>query len=139
MINHDKILILLKKCKFEVGSYTYDTSYLIFETILNYDPTGEKKTVLDYSLQVTNLKEEDSQWHWEGTNKNYSLGGFEMNFERHTSKYMVEYYFPSVLFVATSWVIISEITSSICIYHYKRANSNNKVEFSNCHPFSHSG
>ena len=101
-----KCLFSFKKCKFEVGSYTYDTSYLKFETILNHDSTAEKKTVLDYDLQVKNLKEEDSQWHWEGTNKNYSLGGFEMNFQRHTAKYVVEYYFPSGLFVATSWVRI---------------------------------
>ena len=95
---------LLQKCKLEVGSYTNDTSYLKFNTILNHDSNAEKKTVLDYYLLVEKLKEEDSQWHWEGTNKNYSLGGFEMKFKRHRRKYIVEYYFPSCLFVATSWV-----------------------------------
>ena len=98
------LFLTLKKCKFEVGSYTYDTSYLRFTTDLNYDPKLEKKTVLDYNLQVNELEKEDSQWCWQGTNKHYSLGGFEMSVKRHTTKYMVEYYFPSALMVATSWV-----------------------------------
>ena len=84
-------------------------SYLKFRTVLNHDPNSEKKTVLDYDLQVEKLKEEDSQWHWEGTNKNYSLGGFEMKFQRHTTKYIVEYYFPSGLLVATSWVRVHKM------------------------------
>ena len=75
-----------------------------FQTILNYDPKKKKRTVLDYHLHVNKLKNKDQYWYWEGTNKNYSLAGFEMMFQRHTTKYIVEYYLPSGLFVVTSWV-----------------------------------
>ena len=87
-----------------IGSYSYDTRYVKFQTILRYDPNEEKKTVLDYDLRVDGLKDNDKYWYFEGTNQNYSLGGFEMMFQRHTTKYIVEYYLPSGLFVVTSWV-----------------------------------
>ena len=78
-----------------------------FQTILNYDEHEQKRTILDYHLQVKELKDEDLQWYWEGTNRNYSLAGFEMKLKRHTTKYIVEYYLPSGLFVITSWVCFS--------------------------------
>ena len=77
-----------------------------FQTILRYHPKKETKTVLDYHLDVDKLKETEQYWYWEGTNKNYSLAGFEMTLQRHTLKYIVEYYLPSGLFVVTSWVIL---------------------------------
>ena len=90
-------------------------------------------------MQVKNLKEEDSQWHWEGTNKNYSLGGFEMNFQRHTAKYVVEYYFPSALFVATSWVRILINIINMNFMQTKIYISNNKERVLTCYPFFISG
>ena len=78
-----------------------------FQTILHYNEQEKKRTILDYHLQVKELKEEDLQWYWEGTNRNYSLAGFEMKLKRHATKYIVEYYLPSGLFVITSWVCIS--------------------------------
>ena len=78
-----------------------------FKTILNYNKHEKKRTILDYHLQVGELKEKDLQWYWEGTNRNYSLAGFEMKLRRHTTKYIVEYYLPSGLFVVTSWVCYS--------------------------------
>ena len=87
----------------EIGSYVYDTRHLKFETILNYNAIG-KKTVLDYHLAIDVLKEEDLQWYSSGSNLNFSLAGFEMQFERHATKYIVEFYLPSGLLVVTSWV-----------------------------------
>ena len=78
-----------------------------FQTILHYNEQEKKRTILDYHLQVKELKKEDLQWYWEGTNRNYSLAGFEMKLKRHTTKYIVEYYLPSGLFVITSWVCYS--------------------------------
>ena len=78
--------------------------YMTFHTILNYDPNEEKKTVLDYHLNVKELEGRDLYWYWEGTKENYSLAGFEMNLQRHSTKYIVDYYLPSGLFVVTSWV-----------------------------------
>ena len=77
---------------------------MTFQTILHYDETEKKRTILDYDLEVKELEEKDLQWYWEGTNRNYSLAGFEMRMKRHATKYIVEYYLPSGLFVVTSWV-----------------------------------
>ena len=78
--------------------------YIIFHTVLHYDANERKKTVLDYHLDMEKLQGEDLQWYWKGTQKNYSLAGFEMKFRRYRTKYIVEYYLPSGLFVVTSWV-----------------------------------
>ena len=68
----------------------------------NVDIKG--KTLLDYDMKVQYLKEEDRVYFWEGTGSNYSLAGFEMQFHRHTMKYIIDYYITSGLFVIVSWV-----------------------------------
>ena len=78
-----------------------------FHTVLNYAEIG-KNTALDYDLQVVKLKREDLYYYWEGTHSNYSLAGFKMKFKRHATKYIVDYYLPSGLFVVISWVRLSQ-------------------------------
>ena len=73
------------------------------KTILSYNPVG-KKAVLHYALEVKGLKEENLQWYSAGAGLNFSIGGFEMEFHRHSTKYVVDYYLPSGMFVVTSWV-----------------------------------
>jgi hypothetical protein len=62
-----------------------------------------RNTILDYSVQIIPLKEEDSIFLWQDIG-NYSLTGFEMRLKRNSLKYLVNYYLPSGLFVIVSWV-----------------------------------
>ena len=71
-------------------------------TVLDYKPE-EQNTVLDYDLHLTHLNEKDRKKVWDA-NTSFSLAGFEMTLERHTCKYIVEYYLTSALFVIVSWV-----------------------------------
>ena len=79
---------------------------MIFETFKpkNKDPHIEEKVLLDYYIKVHDLSQDDKIYFWEGTGSNYSLAGFELEFRRHTIQYIIQYYVPSGLFVAVSWV-----------------------------------
>lgn len=59
--------------------------------------------MLDYDIQVQKLQEEDRMFD-SGPLGNYSLAGFEMVLDRHVSHYIINYYLPSGLFVAVSWI-----------------------------------
>lgn len=87
----------------QVGSYAYDENKMKFSTnYLNY-PWDERNTILDYSVLITPLKEEDSTFVWQSIG-NYSQTGFEITMRRNSLKYLVNYYLPSGLFVFVSWV-----------------------------------
>ena len=87
----------------QVGSYAYDENKMKFSTnYLNY-PWDDRNTILDYSVLITPLKEEDSTFVWQSIG-NYSQTGFEMTMRRNSLKYLVNYYLPSGLFVFVSWV-----------------------------------
>ena len=90
-------------CKFKVGSYAYDENKMKFKTNLLQYNDKLRNTILDYSVQILPLKEEDSLFIWQDIG-NYSLTGFEMRLRRNSLKYLVNYYLPSGLFVIVSWV-----------------------------------
>ena len=60
-------------CKFRVGSTNMDINYMRFgETTLSYDETN-RNTILDYSVNAKQLKEEDRIFLYAG--QNYSVTG----------------------------------------------------------------
>ena len=71
---------------------------------LKYDKANEH-SVLDFTANIFPLEEEDKYSVWDSGN--YSLAGFEMRLERHTFKYIANYYLPSGLFVVVSWVCLT--------------------------------
>jgi len=89
-------------CKFRVGSTNMDINFMKFgETTASYD-TANKNTILDYMVEVQQLREEDRIVLYAG--QNYSVTGIEMRLSRHVLKYLYIYYLPSGLFVVVSWV-----------------------------------
>ena len=91
-------------CKLEVGSYSSDVKRMMFNTIIKNLEIGGK-AVLDYEVKVEKLRKEDQILFWEGTGNNYSIAGVEIQLQRNTLKYIIQYYIPSGLFVMVSWVI----------------------------------
>ena len=77
---------------------------MMFNTIIKNLNIGGK-AVLDYDVQVRHLKAEDTVFLWDGTGANYSIAGVEIQLQRNTMKYIIQYYIPSGLFVMVSWVI----------------------------------
>ena len=95
-------LTLVELC-FQVGSYAYDETKMIFNaSLLSYDDSL-RNTILDYNVILDHLKPKDSLFIWQSIG-NYSLTGFEMTLRRNSLKYLVNYYLPSGLFVVVSWV-----------------------------------
>ena len=95
----------LQHCKFEVGSYAHDTSAIHFETKLNNKAIKNNKKN-DYISNIETLKKKDMVRYWTSTQANYSIAGFRVRFDRHTTKYIIQYYLTSGLFVCVSWVCI---------------------------------
>ena len=109
-------------CNLEVGSYSSDVKRMMFNTIIKNLEIGGK-AVLDYEVKVQKLRKEDQLLFWEGTGNNYSIAGVEIQLQRNTLKYIIQYYIPSGLFVMVSWVIYSScfriLSRSTCISFQK--------------------
>jgi len=92
----------IQRCKFQVGSFNYDMTKMVFEN--EFVPNEEQaiKSILDYQITIQNLKPEDT--HYIALTMNYSVAGFEMILQRKMSFYIVTYYLPSGLFVVVSWI-----------------------------------
>ena len=92
-----------QKCKFRVGSFAYDQQKMKFKIQKLFYEAKSSNTVLDYSIDIYSMDERDSFYVWDGID-NFSLAGFEMKLQRHSLKYVANYYLPSGLFVIVSWV-----------------------------------
>jgi len=91
-------------CKFQVGSYSYDSSKMLFKTMsFGYSTKDNNSIALDYDIQIVPLKPENSILDY-GAFGNFSLAGFEMVLTRHVSSYIFSYYIPSGLCVIVSWI-----------------------------------
>ena len=85
-----------QRCKFQVGSYSYDDTKMIFlesPRVKGYVETS-RSIVLDYEVVIKPLKESDRVLSY-GSLGNYSLAGFEMILHRYVSHYIITYYLPS--------------------------------------------
>ena len=86
-----------------MASYAYGLEKMQYSTnLINYNDS-ERNTILDYSIDIVPLSEEDTIFYWLDI-ANYSVTGFQINLQRNTLKYLVNYYLPSGLFVVVSWV-----------------------------------
>ena len=104
-----------QKCKFLVGSYSYDDKKMQFTTkeanyfkveqeSVGYQDIRKGNTIiLDYDIKIDPLQEKDQIFNG-GTLGNFSLAGFEMVLERRVASYILSYYLPSALFVIISWI-----------------------------------
>jgi len=100
----DKFPLDTQTCKFRVGSYSYDSSKLLFITKnAGYSSGGTNSIALDYDISITTLAPEDSVLDY-GALGNFSLSGFEMVLTRYVATYIITYYLPSGLFVIVSWI-----------------------------------
>ncbi len=88
---------------FQVGSFNYDMSKMVF--VNEFVPKEEDaiKSILDYEIEINDLAPE--QTHYMALGMNYSVAGFEMVLTRKISFYVVTYYLPSGLFVVVSWFV----------------------------------
>lgn len=92
----------IQRCKFQVGSFNYDMSKMVFENEFVPDEKQAIKSILDYQITIKDLKPEET--HYMALGMNYSVAGFEMILQRKMSFYIVTYYLPSGLFVVVSWI-----------------------------------
>ena len=77
-------------------------SKMVFENEFVPDEKQAIKSILDYQIQIKDLKPEET--HYMALGMNYSVAGFEMILQRKMSFYIVTYYLPSGLFVVVSWI-----------------------------------
>jgi len=92
-------------CKFQVGSYFYDSSKMVFETRsygYGYSAKDSNSQTLDYDIQIGPLKPEDRVLDY-GALGNFSLAGFEILLTRRVFSYIFTYYIVSGLCVMVSW------------------------------------
>jgi len=100
----DKFPLDTQTCKFSVGSYSYDSSKLLFMTnTYGYSSKESNSIALDYDIKIGPLKPQDAVLDY-GALGNFSLAGFEMVLTRYVSTYIITYYLPSGLFVIVSWI-----------------------------------
>jgi len=98
----DKFPLDTQTCRFRVGSYSYDSSKLLFITKnYGYSSKDANSIALDYDIQINPLSPEDAVLDY-GQLGNFSLAGFEMVLTRYVSTYIITYYLPSGLFVIVS-------------------------------------
>lgn len=88
-------------CRFQVGSFNYDTSKMVF---LDEFIADEKqiRSVLDYFIEINKLP--PSYSYYVALTGNYSVAGFELTLRRKVSHYIITYYLPSGMFVIVSWI-----------------------------------
>ena len=75
---------------------------MVFRTVLDEKVNGD--VILDYSVEIQPLKEEDRIFYWAGTGANFSIAGMEVHLHRHKWTYIIQYYISSGLFVVVLWV-----------------------------------
>ena len=101
----DKFPLDKQTCKFQVGSYSYDDTRMVFitESAGYTSPKTANSIALDYAITINELRPEDEVFQG-GSLGNFSLAGFEMVLHRYVSTYIITYYLPSGLFVIVSWI-----------------------------------
>ena len=95
----------VQHCPFQVGSYGHNDSYMSFKLVRLERDTGQRISVLDYTIVVKNLSKGD-QFVVGSYDYEYTLTGFELELTRKSFSYIVKFYLPSGLFVMVSWVNI---------------------------------
>ena len=65
---------------FQVGSFNYDMSKMIFVNEFVPDHTESVKSILDYQIKIRDLTPEET--HYMALGMNYSVAGFEMILNR---------------------------------------------------------
>lgn len=103
-MSFEKFPLDQQRCKFRVGSYSYDTTKMVFiNKNYGYGPKKSNSIALDYDISIEPLNEEDKVLDYGSLGK-FSLAGFEMVLTRHVTTYIITYYIPSGLCVIMSWI-----------------------------------
>lgn len=93
-------------CRFRAGSYSYDSSKLLFLTEragYSRPRTLEEsqEVPMDYTVAIEPLAPNSQREYKEYGN--FSLAGFELVLNRHKASYIAAYYLPSGVVVVLSW------------------------------------
>ena len=103
-MHFDKFPLDTQRCKFQIGSYSYDDTQMTFTTgQAGYNDKAQNSIALDYAIEINRLSPKDSILLFDGLG-NFSLAGFELVLNRYVSTYIITYYLPSGLFVIVSWI-----------------------------------
>ena len=98
---NNKIYLTFQKCWFRIRSYSHTRDQMAFKLHQFIDETQGSATVLDYHVKLTKLDDHNIT---SLENKVYSNVGFMIELQRYSSKYFINYYVPSIIFVVVSWV-----------------------------------
>ncbi len=106
-------------CKLQVGSYSFNEKLMKFNTRgVQYDRT-KNYVVLDFTANIEPLQPEDHFYLNSKKTSNFSVAGFEVTLSRNRAKYILNYYFPSGMFVIVSWVCsTNNIAYIICCSYF---------------------
>lgn len=88
----DNFPLDVQVCKFQVGSFNYDDTKIMFGEEFVADAKSIR-SVLDYSISIHELDEQDKLSVV--ITGNYSVTGFELVLRRKMSHYIITYYFPA--------------------------------------------
>ena len=91
----------MQACKFRIGSFSGTANDVIYLSNFTYDMLEDGVIRLDYKAEIDHLRPEDTLIMWR---YNFSVAGFEIKFSRYVTKYIIQYYLTSGIFVIVSWV-----------------------------------
>ena len=86
-----------------MGSYNYEDTEILFEDLYIAE-VSDVKSVLDYSVTIEELPENQKSYTVDKTGLNYSVAGFKMSLKRKVSHYIITWYLPCGMFVMASWI-----------------------------------
>ena len=90
-------------CSFKISSRNHQSDSMIFNLVKLAELTMEgTDTNLEYIYKIEALSENVTNVDW--WNQTYSVVGFRLKLERHYAQYLLNYYFPSLIFVVVSWI-----------------------------------
>ena len=92
----------MQACPFRIGSFSSGKKDMVFFSNLSYGMQEYGAASLEYSVKIDQLRPEDTNAVWEDIN--YDVTGFEIKFSRHVTKYLIQYYLSTGIFVIVSWV-----------------------------------
>ena len=86
-----------------IGSYSKTVKDMTFSIYKweDFSNSQHAATILDFNTMLTPIEQEIMH----STNgNNFSMVGFKIYLDRHSQKYFINYYLPSLIFVTVSWV-----------------------------------
>ena len=91
-------------CRFRVGSYGHNDKSIEFYTRATQYTHGSEEQATGLNYKVVAIHPLSKPFYASSTFGNFSLAGFEIELQRHSWQYILDFYLPTTFFVSVSWV-----------------------------------